>query len=144
MACFTRETMPAREISSEADVCTTTQRLAEWAKSNKVKLTVAGIGIVVGVASLAMLAKLEKVSEVRRLLPQSSVPSSTSVKKTASTALADMHNAKPPHNVRAHVRNLPAGQSASAVKTADAAANGFCLKPGQTWVVSYGTGTRAA
>ena len=117
--------------------------LTGWANEHKMELVAVGIGIAAIVTARMAFKRTRLNWTARAALPRKQ-PASLLTGKSVSPPLAETAGMKTPHSVSGHVRNLPAGWNASAAKSIEAAANGFNLKPGQTWVTSYSTGVRAA
>ena len=130
------------------------QRLTEWAEEHKEELIGAAAGLAVGIAGVLVF---KNWGSIRMALGTACLPDAvsgsawklpTKVAENAAMVAEEAGNAtlasnKAPHIVSAHIRNLPDGFSASPAKVALAAANGFNLEPGQTWVRLYQTGLAA-
>lgn len=136
----------------------------EWIRVHKTELIITGISIasLVGIIvvinntevlqktwdSLRNLIKKESVSEA---IPQAfeAITENTTPINDAMSATNLAHISLPREYtetfyVTNHIRNLHPGWKASPEKLATAAANGYELLPGQTWVVSYAKGVKAA
>lgn len=119
------------------------QKLADWAKSHRTELATAGATGAVA-AFVAFIVFVKPRSAARKSLLPPKPPGQMATKDAVCMLMPGAIAARSSHDVRAHIRNLPAGWSASAEKVAEAAARGIELEQGQTLVAAYRTGAHAA
>lgn len=113
----------------------------KWVKDHKKQLI--GTGICFGIILLSTfvlpydryLSSLWK--ELKRLITK---PVEETGEKAVREAAAQKINHQTASEVSKHIRNLHEGWHASAQKIREAAANGFQLLEGQTWVKDYPKG----
>ena len=139
--------------------------LIKWIKKHRKALTIAGVGIgtlialILGIKNKddikALVNSLQKTTE-KSIVTGSTAPELTVLAKPSvpvipvhpvvedASAAAMRHASEIPFEVSKHLRNLPEGWNPSAEKVATAAANGFELGQGQTWVDTFTKGAGAA
>lgn len=128
----------------------------DWIHAHRKKLIIAGVSLTAIIALVISIKKRDTLEEtwshLRKLattVPAAELPVETIPIVEVSLAEDSVVNPtilgnKIPHDVSAHLRNLPYGQKASAGKIEAAAEHGFHLHQGQTWVKAYRTGDLAA
>ena len=145
MANGSRTANKAEDAREGAGLRTARRRVRDWAKEHRRGIAAAGIGIAATAIAAVGFGKLGASGTFSGLPhPRPAAGSQVAARNISAVTLRDSGSTKAPHNVIAHVRNLPAGRSASAAKMAEAAAKGIDLRPGQTLVSAYSTGARAA
>lgn len=130
--------------------------IMKWIRKHKRELIIAGISIptIIGIViALKNLEELKKVWENLFLSIKQISENSFSNRSTPLSEVTSMKDIIPininatrhiPHDVAEHLRKLPEGWQASALKKRSAAEHGYILLPGQTWVKTYRTGENAA
>lgn len=126
-----------------------TNDLIRWIKSHKHELILAGISVtaLVGlVLTIKHRRDIEKLwHELSLIVPENAPAAEAKIIAARSSALLPEECSlaqlqRTPHDVSAHIRNLPKGHTASVQKVAEAAELGIILMPGQTLVDQYRTG----
>ena len=131
----------------------------EWIKAHKKELLIAGVSIATITAAVLGYQNRESITAswetLKKALQKTSMnelpfakatskadlitPTAVSAVEVVIEPAAKIVRSLPqsPFEVTDHVRNLPEGWHASAVKIATAAEHGYELLPGQTWVEKY-------
>lgn len=126
--------------------------IKEWIHEHKTELIVGGIAALCG--TTVVVANWDSIKGFFRATPRtlptkSKVPTPKKVPdaptptilneaaKAVESISAPRKVPQSPVDVSKHLRELPPGKHASAEKVATAAANGFTLREGQTWVISF-------
>ena len=128
----------------------------DWIKKHKKELIIAGVSVAAIIAVIIGIRNRKALGEawasLRKLVEKTpeaipTVNSASNVQVMHAKVIEEvdiLRTDKIPHDVAAHLRNLPEGWKASAEKIATAAEHGYNLRPGQTWVEAYRTGGFAA
>lgn len=119
----------------------------KWVREHKKELIVTGIATTITIIAMLMLKKKRQTAfngQLKNIIHKetTNIVLNDSIKNSIRP-LAAQTSKRIPHSVRSHIRQLPEGKRASALKTKEAALHGYHLQPGQTWVVPYKTGQTA-
>lgn len=132
------------------------KQLKKWIREHKKELIIAGVSAVTIMAVIIGIRHCAEIEEFMELFKKDSkitkktldlvnIEQSTKVEEILEVVdLGIQSTKKAPHIVSEHIRELPDGWHASAIKVAAAEARGIILKDGQTLVESYRTGGIAA
>lgn len=132
------------------------KKIVDWIRERKAELIITGVSVSALIMLILGIKNKETLEEfwssLKRVTGEKSISIANevfnSVPETFPVQEVPMNNImlieRIPHDVDSHLRNLPEGWRASAVKIATAAEHGYELLPGQTWVEAYRTGGVAA
>ena len=119
-------------------------KLIRWIKKHKKAIAAAVGGAALIGGGIALANHLSNMNSVQTLTDTFQTTTENNLISAEVTTTTVRQVATDPYEVSKHLRNLHEGWHPSAEKIASAAANGFELGEGQTWVDTFTKGTGAA